>query len=312
MIISRDISSGVHKARLHEAGCVLTIGNFDGLHRGHQKMLITAKNEAKRLHLPLAVLSFDPHPATYFSQTTLVRLDSFGERVLGFEKLNVDLACIVPFGKEMAKLSPQEFFEYVIHRDFNAKTVLIGDDFRYGNKREGSIKTLRIAAEKHDMRVEQILSVKYKSQRVSSTIIRSHLKAGRISQANDYLDRKYSMMGRVNHGDERGRQWGFPTLNLNVGPKRAVKGVYVVRVMGLDDKPIDGVANLGARPTVDGLKTLLEVHLFDFDRLVYGQRVCVEFYEKIRSEKKFDSFGQLKKQIQEDVVFAKNYFKRCL
>ena len=309
MIIARSVQSAARKARLAERGCVVTIGNFDGLHIGHQAMLSEAKAQADKRKLPLLVMSFDPHPEAFFLRAKEpARLSSMGERIVGLHKAGVDIACILPFNQKLADFSHIEFVDRILHKHLRTKCLVIGDDFRYGKGRIGNAQSLHAASQQFDFELIQLDSIRENNHRVSSSSIRRLLEAGNMQQAARYLGRSYAMMGRVNYGDARGRTWGFPTLNLPVRHKRALKGVFAVRVQGLVEKALEGVANLGTRPTVDGERTMLEVHLFNFQGNVYGHRICVEFCQQIRQEQKFDSFDTLKKQIAEDVEHAKTYF----
>lgn len=310
MIVARSAKHAAQKAGLKETGCVVTIGNFDGVHLGHQHMLMTALGEARARKIPLLVMSFDPHPADYFSPAMApARLNNLIERVIALHDFGANIACIMPFNAALARMSHKTFTKQILHEVLNAKCVVIGDDFRYGQGRVGNAKTLLTSGQALGFDVLQLDSVMKSGQRASSTAIRAFLEAGALEQAADVLGRRYTMIGRVLHGEKRGRTWGFPTLNLAVRKRRALKGVFAVQVRGLGSETYHGVANLGSRPTVDGLKTLLEVHLFDFDAEVYGQRVCVEFHAQIRQEKKFDSFEALKTQIGLDVLSARQHFK---
>lgn len=292
-------------------GSVVTIGNFDGVHIGHQAMLKAARVQADSLGLPLIVLSFDPHPEAYFSpQTSPARLSSLGERVVMLQKLGVDVACIMPFDGELAEKDHQDFVEQVLSTQLNARRVVIGDDFHYGAGRKGNSSTLHKASCDYGFEVVQLGSIMEKNSRVSSTRIRLLLLTGQLDEAARFLGRRYSMMGRVTHGDARGRTWGFPTLNMPMRHRRALKGVFAVRVNGLAGGKYEGVANLGKRPTVGGIRTLLETHLFNYEGDAYGQRICVDFCAQIRQEHKFDSFEALKLQIQQDIIKARAFFER--
>lgn len=292
-------------------GSVVTIGNFDGVHLGHRAMLSAARKYADELALPLLVLSFNPHPEAYFSpHTAPARLSSLGEKVVMLRKTGVDIACIVPFDRHLAVIEHLVFEERVLNQQLQARCVIVGDDFRYGAGRMGNSDSLSRAANKFGFELIQLDSVTELTQRISSTRIRQLLQSGRLDEAADLLGQRYRIMGRVTHGDARGRTWGFPTLNLPMRHARALKGVFAVRLMGLDGREYEGVANLGKRPTVGGVKTLLEVHLFNYSGTAYGARVCVEFCTQIRQEQKFDSFDALKKQIQRDIVKAKTYFEQ--
>jgi len=291
-------------------GSVVTIGNFDGVHIGHQAMIRAARARADSLGLPLIVLSFDPHPEAYFSPATAPpRLSSLGERVVMLQRMGVNIACILPFDADLAAIEHHEFVARILRDQLKAQCVVIGDDFHYGAGRKGNDVSLSRAADKLGFEVVQLESITEQGGRVSSTRIRHLLQSSELDEAAHFLGRRYQMMGRVTHGDARGRTWGFPTLNLPMRHRRALKGVFAVRVYGLGNVCYTGVANLGKRPTVGGIKTLLEVHLFNYDGDAYGHRVCVDFYAQIRQEQKFDSFDALKEQIQNDIVQAKDYFK---
>lgn len=310
MIIARGAAYAAHKCGLRESGSVVTIGNFDGVHIGHQTMLRAAREQADTLKLPLVVLSFDPHPEAHFSpETAPARLSSLTERVLLLDECGVDVACIMPFNAKLAGIEHILFVNEVLCRQLNARCVVIGDDFHYGKGRAGNAQTLREASTRHGFSLIQIASVMKGACRVSSTEIRNMLEAGEMDTAAHYLGRRFTIAGRVSYGDARGRTWGFPTMNLVMRHRRALKGVFAVSVEGLDGRTYQGVANLGKRPTVGGLKTLLEVHLFDYQGDAYGKRVCVQFHKQIRREHKFESFDALKAQIQRDIAHAQRYFK---
>ncbi len=309
MKVFRSLPAAARYLSQEAGGSVVTIGNFDGVHLGHQAMLSAARQHADKLALPMLVLSFDPHPDAYFSPDTVpTRLSSLSERVVMLQKLGADIACIVPFDRELAVIKHEEFEEKVLNQQLRARCVVVGDDFRYGAGRKGNSASLSKAADKLGFNVIQLDSVTEGTQRISSTRIRQLLQSGQLDQAADLLGQRYKIMGRVTHGDARGRTWGFPTLNLPMRHARAIKGVFAVRLIGLDGRTYEGVANLGKRPTVGGLKTLLEVHLFKYSGTAYGVRVCVEFCAQIRQEQKFNSFDALKAQIQRDIVKAKTYF----
>ncbi len=309
MIVARSVQSAARKAQLRAGGCVVTIGNFDGLHIGHQAMLREAKAQADKRMLPLLVMSFDPHPEAYFlRENEPARLSSMGERIVGLQMAGADIACILPFNQKLAELSHSEFVDLILQKHLQVKCLVIGDDFRYGKGRLGDASSLRKASQKYRFDLIQLESILENNHRASSSRIRGLLEAGNMQKAAQYLGQPYTIMGRVNYGDARGRTWGFPTLNLPVRHKRALKGVFAVRVQGLGNSAYQGVANLGKRPTVDGDRILLEVHLFDYQGDAYGRRICVEFCQQIRDEQKFASFDALKIQISRDIQRAKTYF----
>ena len=310
MKIYRSADAAANHSGLNGQGSVVTIGNFDGVHIGHQAMIRAAREQADRLGLPLLVMSFDPHPEAFFAGNKAhARLSSLGERVVMLQQLGVDAACILPFNARLAGVSHDRFVSEILCRQLKVKCVVIGDDFHYGAGRKGNSASLSKAAGQHGFELVQLHSVVENTQRVSSTRIRHLLQEGNLDDAARLLGRRYQMMGRVTHGDARGRSWGFPTMNLPMRHRRALKGVFAVRVSGLDERMYEGVANLGKRPTVGGLKTLLETHLFDYDGDAYGRRICVDFCARIREERKFESFDALKAQIAKDILQAQSYFQ---
>ncbi len=287
---------------------VVTIGNFDGVHQGHQKMLGLAKKVAVQHGLPLVALSFEPHPAEYFSgESAPKRLMSMADKCIAFNQQQVDVACFVAFNNSLATTGARAFAQQYLARDLQAAHVIVGDDFKYGEKRQGDIHSLRKDGQQFGFKVQQQSTVQQQGERISSTLIRSLLSAADFAMVEQLLDRPYTLSGKVSKGDQRGRTWGFPTLNLIMRHDMAVQGVYAVKVHGLDkSKALNGVANIGVRPTVGGAKRLLEVHLFDYNSDAYGRRICVEFCKKIRDEIKFGSFDALKQQIMADCMQAKN------
>lgn len=293
---------------LSDAGCALTIGNFDGVHLGHQKILRHLVAKGKEMSLPTLVMTFLPGPEEYFQKhAASPRLFGLSARYFFIRKLNVDVMLALPFTHDIANTRADEFIQRILVEGLNVRYVLTGDDFRFGEDRTGNHAMLKRFGQKHGFVVEQMHTITDSRSRISSTRIRKALGNGELRAANAMLGRNYSIVGRVIHGDRRGRLWGFPTLNIPVR-KPLFTGVFAVCVEGIDQSRHYGVANLGTRPTVGGLKTLLEVHLFDFDGNIYGQRICVEFVHRIRDEQKFDSFDQLKRQILDDCEAGKLFF----
>lgn len=291
------------------AGCVVTIGNFDGLHLGHQAMLQKAQSEAKTRGLPLVVMSFDPHPQEYFLKDAApARVMGVTDRVLALQAFSVHTLCLLPFNETLAETSADDFVARILVDALGCRCVVVGDDFVYGKGRQGNFSTLCQAGEHLGFEVVRLDTVGDGQARISSTRLRDALAAGDFVAAQQLLGRSYRISGRVVHGDARGRQIGFPTINLNIRRPRAVSGVFAVSVEFTPDMPkVNGVANLGVRPTVGGNKRLLEVFLFDFDRNCYGERVCVDFHQQIRKEMKFNSFDALKAQIERDKQAASDW-----
>lgn len=293
-------------AGLAGRGCVLTIGNFDAVHLGHRRILANLHAHGDRLGLPAVVMTFDPHPEEYFrGADSSPRLTNLSTRYFALDECGVDIMLSLRFDDRLASTEASTFIREILGRALAVRYLLVGDDFRFGRDRLGDFSLLSSLADEVGYGLERTDTLSRHGERISSTRIRKLLEAGRLDSAAELLGRPYALVGRVTRGQQRGSQWGFPTLNLPINHKPALAGVFAVRVRGLREGAVAGVANLGTRPTVGGLRTLLEVHLFEFDRQVYGSRVCVEFVEKIRPERKFDSFESLKTQIQEDCVQAR-------
>ena len=307
-----QVIRGLHNCRNQHQNSVLTIGNFDGLHLGHQKMLEQLHAEANRLDTHRCLMTFEPLPREFFAQgkSATGRLMSRGEkmRILANfpPQIRPEYLLFLNFNQALANMSANEFIEKVLLDQLQIKSVIIGDDFRFGCDRKGSFDLLQEYGEKFQFSVGSIASHCIEQQRVSSSLIREALLSNQLSQADKMLGRAYTICNRVSHGDKRGRSIGFPTANIHLGrAETPLHGVYSVTMHSKKYGDIAGIANLGSRPTVDGKRDQLEVHLFDFDETIYGEQVCVSFQHKIRDEIKFDSFDDLKKQIQKDCLEAK-------
>jgi len=296
---------GLNSSNLISSGCVATIGNFDGLHLGHQKIINRLKDKAEEMSLPLTVISFEPLPAEYFMSEPPARIYPMRDKIRLLNKFGVDHYLCLNFNAEFAAQKPEDFIQTTLLDKLNVKYLAVGDDFRFGFQRKGDFYLLQKIGKTAGMVVVDTATCKLNNDRVSSTRIRQHLETAEIQQANHLLGLNYKLSGRIRHGDKRGRTIGYPTLNLkmpsNIAPRR---GVYAVKVSGLNELSINGVANLGTRPTVNGIENRLEIHLFDFDRDVYGKYICVELIEFIREEKRFDNFEILKEQILDDAKQA--------
>lgn len=288
----------------------LTIGNFDGVHRGHQAMLTRLREAADDLRLPAAVLTFDPHPREFFSRDAAPpRLSKLRQKLEMFRAFGVDRAIVARFDQRMAAMLPEAFIDDVLVRRLAARWILVGDDFRFGKARAGDLAALRAHAATFS--VEGMRTVAVDAQRASSTAVREALLAGELAHAQALLGRPYAISGRVAHGEKLGRALGFPTANIPLRHRPALSGIFAVRVHGLGSAPRDGVASIGVRPTIQqNGKPLLEVFLFDFDETIYGRRVTVEFVHKLRDEEKYDTLDALTRQIRADVVQARDYFAR--
>ena len=280
----------------------LTIGNYDGIHLGHQAILKKLIIESKSNNILSSVMTFEPHPREFFSpKLAPKRIISLREKLEYFDELKIDQVFIVNFNDEFSRKSYLDFIE-ILKKNIQAKKIIIGNDFRFGKQREGNIDKLI----DNSIDVCVMNKIEYKGERVSSTIIRDSLAAGDLKRAAMLLGRSYSISGKVVHGDKRGREIGFPTANIHMFHNRPpLKGVFAVKLNNMY-----GVANLGVRPTIAGFSKLnLEVHLFNFSKNIYGKHAHVIFLKKIRDEKKFENIDALKKQIQIDIDNVKKFFK---
>ncbi|TEW56791.1 bifunctional riboflavin kinase/FAD synthetase [Psychromonas sp. RZ22] len=304
-----ELIRGIHNLQQQQQGCVLSIGNFDGIHLGHHAVLSRLLKEAKRLQVPATVMTFEPQPAELFSGNNApARLSRLRDKFVQLDKLHLDRLLCVSFTHEFANLSAEQFIEQLLINKLNVKFLVVGDDFHFGYQRLGDFALLQEAGKKYGFEVVDTKSLSQDASRVSSTRIRNALAKGQLQQAEQMLGRKYSIAGRVGHGRKLGRTIGVPTANLflkrRVSP---VSGVFVVSVLGIDDKVYHGVANIGRRPTVQGERQQLEVHIFDFQGDLYGIQLEVLLEQKLRDEVRFDSFAELKIQIDKDIQQAREW-----
>jgi len=306
-----QVIRGLHNLRSEHRGCVATIGNFDGVHLGHRAVFRHLKEKALDLSLPTTVVTFEPQPWEFFApEQAPARLTRMREKLQALKDNGIDRVVLLEFGHKLAAMPAQEFVEELLVIGLGVRYLLIGDDFRFGQGRTGDIDLLQRIGQEQGFGVENMNTFAMGEERVSSTRIRQALAQGDLEQAERNLGRPYRICGRVAHGDERGRTIGFPTANINLHRRVSpLRGVYAVLVHGLGTTPLTGVANIGTRPTVEGdPRYLLEVHLFDFKRQIYGEHVQVEFRLKLRDEKRFESFEALRQQIQRDVEAAQAFF----
>ena len=289
----------------------MSIGNFDGIHVGHRAMLTRLAQSAKSRGLVSCVLTFEPHPREFFAPLSApARLSNLREKLEAFASLGVERTHICRFNRNFSSMTAQEFIERVVCGGLNAKWLLVGEDFRFGSKRAGDLALLQKAGQKLDFEVTVMPSIMLKGQRISSTMVRDALAEGDLERASELLGKPYSMSGRVVHGDKTGRRIGFPTANIKIKHARPpLGGIFAVEVSGISECPLKGVASLGVRPTImDNGAPVLEVHVFDFNREIYGQHVRVEFVHKLREEEKYPDLKTLTQQISLDVEKAKEYF----
>lgn len=286
---------------------IVTIGNFDGVHLGHQALLRHLVAKARAQKVPAMVMSFEPHPQTFFAGSEAApRLTSFREKFLLLAAQQIDILLLIRFNAQFAELSATDFIQSILHKTCRASHVIVGDDFYFGKNRTGDFSLLQ---QQNDFTVERMPAFFIDNERVSSSGIRQFLAAGDFDSAAKWLGRPWMMSGRVMYGAARGRTLGFPTANISIGHRLVpVAGVYTVRVHGIAKNSLPGVANVGIRPTVDGTKQILEVYLLNFSKNIYGQSVSVEFCSKLRDEIRFSNIDALKKQIHDDVVYARQYF----
>ena len=289
-------------------GSVVTIGAFDGLHRGHQELLAKVRTDAQALGLPAIVMSFEPMPREFFSaDRPPARLMRFREKYDALAAQGIDIFYCPRFDARMRDISSADFIRRILVHGLGARVLVIGDDFRFARKREGSAEQLRSLGSVLEMSVVQIPSKIIDGTRVSSTAIRKALKAGDMAVAADFLGRPYRMSGIVIEGEHVGRTLGYPTANVDLRRRQsAVMGIFAVRVHGLESGPLDAVASLGTRPTFDGVKPLLEVHIFDFDQDIYGRWIHIDFIARLRSEVKFDDVAELVAQMHRDADNARS------
>jgi riboflavin kinase/FMN adenylyltransferase len=285
-------------------GGVVTLGNFDGVHVGHQIMLQTLVNEAKSRRVPSIVVTFEPQPQEFFAKEKPTRLLTLREKAERFESLGIDALVILPFNKAFAAMTAESFIETFLKGSLKAQHLVIGHDWRFGAGRTGDIAMLRQAG----LEVTELAPITIEGHRVSSTAIREALKAHDLLKAEKYLGRRYSMSGKVRKGAGLGRQFGFPTANIDPRREPALRGVFAVKAVTKDGTMYPAVANLGTRPTVCGMQTLLEVHLLATDKALYGERLDIQFMQFIRAEQRFASVEDLKTQIAADVAHAKTIF----
>jgi riboflavin kinase/FMN adenylyltransferase len=300
---------GVQHFFIFEKGTVATIGNFDGVHLGHQNLLKSLRAKADALNLPLVLILFEPQPREYFQKDKApARLSSLREKLDVLRDCKIDYVYCVTFNHILAQTTATDFACHYLFSMLNVKHLLIGEDFRFGKNREGDVDLLKRLSSEYACDVHVYSNFCMNEVRISSTNIRTALQAGDLETAATYLGRPYSICGRVMHGDKRGRQWGIPTANIGLRRLAVpLHGVFVVQVRLESQQMVYGVANIGKRPTIDGSKSILEVHLFDFDQSIYGELLQVIFLHKLRDEVKFTSVEALIAQIYDDIAVAKAF-----
>jgi len=306
-----ELVRGLHNISRRPQGCVLTVGNYDGVHLGHQKMIGVLKQRALELRSTATVLVFEPSSKEFIDpEGAPPRLTRWREKFLALTAQGVDRLVTLRFDESMRAMTPPSFVELIVGV-LGTRHIVVGNDFRYGCNAGGTIESLRAAGEARGFGVEQIAPFVHDAVRVSSTAVRERLSRSDFAGAERLLGRPYRMLGRVVHGKELGRTLGFPTANLRLMRRKSpVQGILAVRVHGIESEPLNAVASLGTRPTVDGTEMLLEVHVFDFAGDLYGREIEVEFVAKLRDEVRFDSLDALIVQMKIDAAQARELLSK--
>ncbi|MGI9228393.1 MAG: bifunctional riboflavin kinase/FAD synthetase [Gammaproteobacteria bacterium] len=303
MELIRHIDSSTRSKK----GCVLTIGNFDGLHLGHQAIYRQVRAIAAERGLEAVIMTFEPHSIEYFSPDSIpYRINSIREKILLFSELQIERLVCLRFNNKFAALTAEDFIRRILLDGLNVKAVVVGDDFRFGKNRAGDFGTLQDMGKELGFDVFATETYSIDNERVSSSRIRDALKQGRLDLAEKLLGRPYFLTGRVMHGDKRGRELGFPTANISMRHhKPPLPGIFAVRVRGLSEQAQPAIAYLGTRPTFSGVRLFLEVYIFADPGDIYGRRIKVEFVQHIRFDKAFPTVEELVHQMHIDVIQAK-------
>ena len=307
-----EVIRGWHNVRPEHHGCVATIGNFDGVHLGHRALIDQLAALGRERGAPTILVTFEPQPLEFFAgENAPPRLTRLREKLTALHALPLDRVALLRFDARLCAMSPVEFVESFLVAGLGVRVVVAGGDFRFGHRGEGNFDLLLSLGERHGFEVVRRETCRVRGGRVSSSWIRDALANDELEIACELLGRPYTVSGRVAHGDRRGRTIGFPTMNIAIARRRpALRGVYAVRVAGLESRELDGVANLGTRPTVDGSGVVLEVHVFDWAGDAYSRCIDVGFVAKIRDERKFDSLEALKSRIGRDSARARELLGR--
>lgn len=304
-----------HSIQAFEANkpTIVTIGTFDGVHLGHKKILEQIIENASSQNCESLVLTFFPHPRMVLNEgTEMKQLNTLNEKINLLENLGVDNLVIHPFNKEFSRLTAEEFVKDVLVDTFNVKKIIIGYDHRFGRNRTANIDDLIKYGQQFNFEVQQISAEEINEVSISSTKIRKALEEGNIDLANNYLGYHYSLTGKVSKGKQLGRTIGFPTANITIDEDYKLipqKGVYIAQST-IDNKTVYGMMNIGTRPTVDGTSQTIEIHFFDFNKDIYNTKITISFLKRIRSEQKFDSLEDLKKQLALDKITSLNFINQ--
>jgi len=306
-----ELIRGEYNLKPHHQGCVVTIGNFDGVHKGHQALLKKLKDAARALNVPTTVILFEPQPMEFFQpKKPIARLMRLREKLFALSQCGIDRVLVLRFNETQANISADNFVKNILHDKLKIKKIIVGDDFHFGFQRKGNFEFLKTAGKDFGFEVEAMPTFLIHEERVSSTRVRAALAEFNYEKVVTLLGHPYSMMGRVVHGNKQGRILGFPTANIYLHrAMTAVLGVFCVKMRIGEGEWLPGVANLGIRPTIGGTRILLEVYLFNFNQMIYGKQVQVEFLKKLREEERYDSLELLRQQIMKDAEEAREFHK---
>jgi len=305
-----ELIRGLHNLRPGHRGCVATIGNFDGVHRGHSAVLGQLAEYAGTFRLPALVIVFEPQPQEYFQRAAPARLMRLREKLEALCQYPVDRVLCLRFDATLAALEPETFIDRILVHGVGVRYLVIGDDFRFGKNRRGDFAMLAQAGARARFDVASMPTLALDGDRVSSTRVRAALAVGDLPAVEKLLGRPFQMSGRVAHGEELGTKLGVPTANVRLHRRTVpLQGVYIVEVSGLGPNPLPGVANVGTRPTVGGSEPLLEVHLLDFSRAIYRNYINVTFLKKLREEMRFDSVEEMSRHMRRDIGQTREYFQ---
>lgn len=302
-----ELIRGLHNVKPRHHGCVASVGNFDGLHLGHQAVLRQLLDAAASHQLPSTAIIFEPQPAEYFHPAGHApRLSALREKLILFQEFGIDRVCVLRFDEHFAAQSAEQFATNTLVNGFGIRELIIGDDFKFGSARGGDFFALQEFGERYGFTVSRTRSHILNGERVSSTAVRQKLIDGDFAGADAFLGRRYFIAGRVVHGQHRGRSIGFPTVNLNLNRRRApLNGIYATYVCGFGETPLPSVTYVGSRPIIEDPTYVLETHIFDFDEDCYGCHLKVEFVAKVRDDLPFESFEKLRRQIVIDCAAAR-------
>mgnify|MGYP006176732411 CR=1 FL=1 len=288
----------------------VTIGNFDGMHMGHIKLLEKTIELTKKYDTIPVVLTFSPMPEEYFQKKDFFRLMSNADKIDFFKKRGMMEIILIPFNQEFSKMDASSFIDNILIKTLNAKHVVVGNDFRFGNKRKGDIELLKSFSDNHDLEVKTINLVEISGKKISSTSIRTLLTSGKVSEANAHLNKPFAMTGSVVHGEKLGRELGYPTANIEIYKSYPINGIFLVEVLRKNSKKLYGLASIGNKPTFSGINDILEIFIFNFDLDIYGETIKVIFLEKIRDQIKFNTKEELIDQMKNDHVMALDILRK--